>query len=291
MVCNHHKYGIKPWKSKGKDGRIKDNLAFDYNEMRDKNMILAVDIGNTNIVVGCIHGEEICFVERLSTVSTRTELEYAISFKNVLEMYGVSIEDLDGGIISSVVPPVTNIVKHSMEKILNREVMLIGPGVKTGLNVLMDDPRQVGSDRIVNAVAVVHEYPVPAAIIDMGTATTICVVDGKKNYIGGAIIPGMRIAADTLTARTAQLPKISLEAPAKLIGKNTVDCMKSGVFYGNVALIDGMLDKIEEEMGQKLTIIATGGLAKALIPYCKHDIILDDALLLKGLKIIYEKNK
>ena len=253
-------------------------------------MILAVDIGNTNIVVGCIHGEEICFVERLSTVSTRTELEYAISFKNVLEMYGVSIEDLDGGIISSVVPPVTNIVKHSMEKILNQKVMLIGPGVKTGLNVLMDDPRQVGSDRIVNAVAVVHEYPVPAAIIDMGTATTICVVDGKKNYIGGAIIPGMRIAADTLTARTAQLPKISLEAPAKLIGKNTVDGMKSGVFYGNVALIDGMLDKIEEEMGQKLTIIATGGLAKALIPYCKHDIILDDALLLKGLKIIYEKN-
>ena len=170
-------------------------------------MILAVDIGNTNIVVGCIKGEEICFVERMSTEATRTELEYAISFKNVLEMYGISIEQLDGGIISSVVPPVTNIVKRSVEKILNTEVMLIGPGVKTGLNILMDDPRQVGSDRIVNAVAVVHEYPVPAAIIDMGTATTICVVDEKKNYIGGAIIPGMRIAADTLTARTAQLPK------------------------------------------------------------------------------------
>ena len=226
-------------------------------------MILAVDIGNTNIVVGCIKGEEICFVERMSTEATRTELEYAISFKNVLEMYGISIEQLDGGII----------------------------GVKTGLNILMDDPRQVGSDRIVNAVAVVHEYPVPAVIIDMGTATTICVVDEKKNYIGGAIIPGMRIAADTLTARTAQLPKISLEPPAKLIGKNTVDCMKSGVFYGNVALIDGMLDRIEEEMGQKLHVIATGGLAKALIPYCRHEITLDDALLLKGLKIIYEKNK
>ena len=254
-------------------------------------MILAVDIGNTNIVVGCIKGEEICFVERMSTEATRTELEYAISFKNVLEMYGISIEQLDGGIISSVVPPVTNIVKRSVEKILNTEVMLIGPGVKTGLNILMDDPRQVGSDRIVNAVAVVHEYPVPAAIIDMGTATTICVVDEKKNYIGGAIIPGMRIAADTLTARTAQLPKISLEPPAKLIGKNTVDCMKSVVFYGNVALIDGMLDRIEEEMGQKLHVIATGGLAKALIPYCRHEITLDDALLLKGLKIIYEKNK
>ncbi|MBR5508765.1 MAG: type III pantothenate kinase [Lachnospiraceae bacterium] len=254
-------------------------------------MILAVDIGNTNIVVGCIDGEKICFVERLSTVLTRTELEYAISFKNVLEMYGIQTSELDGGIISSVVPPVTNIVKRSMEKILSRPVLVIGPGVKTGLNILMDDPRQVGSDRIVNAVAVAQEYPLPAAIIDMGTATTICVVDEKKNYIGGAIIPGVRISADTLTARTAQLPKISIEPPAKLIGKNTVDCMKSGVFYGNACLIDGMLERIEEELGQKMFVIATGGLAKSLIPHCKHDIVLDDELLLKGLKIIYEKNQ
>lgn len=256
-----------------------------------KRMILAVDIGNTNIVVGCIDGERICFVERLSTISTRTELEYAISFKNILELYGIQTEQLDGGIISSVVPPVTNIVRQSMKKVLNKDVMVVGPGVKTGLNILMDNPRQVGSDLIVDAVAVIHEYPVPAAIIDMGTATTISVVDGKKNYIGGAIVPGVRISADTLTARTAQLPKISLEAPEKLIGKNTVDCMKSGVFFGNVALIDGMLERMEEEVGQKLTVIATGGLAKSLIPYCRHDIILDDELLLKGLKIIYEKNQ
>ncbi len=201
-------------------------------------MILAVDIGNTNIVVGCIDGERICFVERLSTVSTRTELEYAISFKNILELYGIHTEDLDGGIISSVVPPVTGTVKRSMEKILNHEVMVIGPGVKTGLNILMDDPRQVGSDRIVNAVAVVHEYPVPAAIIDMGTATTICIVDGKKNYIGGAIIPGARISADTLTAKTAQLPKISI-APipmervknAWLIAAGQTDRQKYGGLY------------------------------------------------------------
>ena len=254
-------------------------------------MILAVDIGNTNIVVGCINKEEICFVERLSTVSTRTELEYAISFKNILELYDISTDQLDGGIISSVVPPVTNTVRRSMEKILNQEVMVIGPGVKTGLNILMDDPRQVGSDRIVNAVAVVHEYPVPAAIIDQGKEKLNCIVDGKKNYIGGAIIPGARISADTLTAKTAQLPKISIEPPARLIGKNTVDCMKSGVFYGNAALLDGMLDRMEEEMGEKLTIVATGGLAKSLIPHCRHQIILDDALLLKGLKIIYEKNQ
>jgi len=254
-------------------------------------MILAVDIGNTNIVVGCIDGDRVCFVERLSTVSTRTELEYAISFKNILELHDIRTEQLDGGIISSVVPPVTNIVKRSAEKILGQEVLVIGPGVKTGLNILMDDPRQVGSDRIVNAVAVVQEYPLPAAIIDMGTATTICVVDAKKNYIGGAIIPGVRISADTLTARTAQLPKISIEPPAKLIGKNTVDCMKSGVFYGNACLIDGMLERIEEELGQKMTVIATGGLAKSLIPHCRHEILLDDELLLKGLKIIYEKNR
>ena len=253
-------------------------------------MILAVDIGNTNIVVGCIDGEKVCFVERLSTVSTRTELEYAISFKNILELHDIQIKDLDGGIISSVVPPVTNTVRRSME-IITHDVIVIGPGVKTGLNILMDDPRQVGSDRIVNAVAVIHEYPVPAAIIDMGTATTICIVDEKKNYIGGAIIPGARISADTLTARTAQLPKISIEPPARLIGKNTVDCMKSGVFYGNAALLDGMLDRMEEEMGQKLTIVATGGLARALIPHCRHEILLDDELLLKGLKIIYEKNQ
>ena len=215
-------------------------------------MILAVDIGNTNIVVGCIDGENICFVERLSTVSTRTELEYAISFKNILELHDISTKELDGGIISSVVPPVTNIVRRSMEKILNREVMVIGPGVKTGLNILMDDPRQVGSDRIVNAVAVVHEYKVPAAIIDMGTATTICIIDGKKNYIGGAIIPGARISADTLTAKTAQLPKISIEPPNRLIGKNTVDCMKSGVFYGNAALLDGMLERMEERWERSL---------------------------------------
>lgn len=253
-------------------------------------MILTVDIGNTNIVVGCIDGEKISFVERLSTVQTRTELEYAISFKNILELYGIPVSSLEGGIISSVVPPITNIVKRSVEKILDKKVMVVGPGVKTGLNILMDNPKEVGSDRIVNAVAVVQEYPLPAAIIDMGTATTICIVDEKKNYIGGAIIPGVRISADTLTSRTAQLPKISIEAPARLIGKNTIDCMKSGVFYGNAALIDGMLERIEEEMGQKLTIVATGGIAKALIPHCKHEIILDDALLLKGLKIIYEKN-
>ena len=253
-------------------------------------MLLAIDIGNSNIVLGGIDEGTIVFEARIATDHIKTSDQYGMEIRNMLEFFHVDLDTVEDCIISSVVPPVTNIVKRSVEKVLGKEVMVVGPGVKTGLNIIMDNPREVGSDRIVNAVAVVHEYPVPAAIIDMGTATTICVVDEKKNYIGGAIIPGMRIAADTLTARTAQLPKISLEPPARLIGKNTIDCMKSGVFYGNAALIDGMLDRMEEEMGQKLTIVATGGLAKALIPHCRHDIILDDALLLKGLKIIYDKN-
>ena len=253
-------------------------------------MILAVDIGNTNIVVGCIDGERICFVERLSTVSTRTELEYAISFKNILELYGIHTEDLDGGIISSVVPPVTGTVKRSMEKILNHEVMVIGPGVKTGLNILMDDPRQVGSDRIVNAVAVVHEYPVPAAIIDMGTATTISVVDDKKNYIGGMILPGVKVSLESLVNRTSQLPKISLEAPKKIIGKNTIDCMKSGIIVGQAASMDGMIERIWEELGYKAQVVATGGLAGCIVPHCKKKIIYDNELTLKGLNVIYRKN-
>ena len=254
-------------------------------------MLLAIDIGNTNIVIGCIEAEKICHELRLATDLVKTSDQYWMDLKGVLALYDLQADEIEGVIISSVVPPVLNSLRTAVMKLTGRTPMVVGPGLKTGLNIAGGNPGQVGSDLVVAAVAALRDYPAPLIIIDMGTATTICVGDEKKNYIGGAIIPGMRIAADTLTARTAQLPKISLEPPAKLIGKNTVDCMKSGVFYGNVALIDGMLDRIEEEMGQKLHVIATGGLAKALIPYCRHEITLDDALLLKGLKIIYEKNK
>ena len=254
-------------------------------------MILAVDIGNTNIVVGYIKGEEICFVERMSTEATRTELEYAISFKNVLEMYGISIEQLDGVIISSVVPPVTNIVKRSVEKILNTEVMLIGPGVKTGLNILMDNPKTLGSDLVVNAVAGISEYPVPLILIDLGTATTISVIDNKKNYIGGMILPGIRVSTDSLTSRTSQLPRIGVEEPRRLIGTNTIDCMKSGMIYGNASCLDGMIQRINRELGEKATVVATGGLARFIVPHCLEHVILDDELLLKGLKYIYYKNR
>lgn len=254
-------------------------------------MILAIDIGNTNIVIGCCDDEKIYFIERLSTNHPKTELEYAISFKNVLELYGIDPSQIEGGIISSVVPPITNIVRASAEKVLGKTVKIVGPGVKTGLNILMDNPAQVGSDRIVNAVAAINEYSAPLIIIDMGTATTFCVVDGKKNYIGGMILPGVRISLDALTSRTSQLSRISIEAPKKTIGKNTIDCMKSGIINGNAACIDGMVQRIERELGQKATVLATGGLAKKIVPYCEQKIIVDDELLLKGLRLIYNKNK
>ena len=254
-------------------------------------MILAIDIGNTNIVIGCCDDEKIYFIERLSTNYPKTELEYAISFKNVLELYGIDASQIEGGIISSVVPPITNIVRASAEKVLGKTVKIVGPGVKTGLNILMDNPAQVGSDRIVNAVAAINEYPAPLIIIDMGTATTFCVIDGKKNYIGGMILPGVRISLDALTSRTSQLSRISIEAPKKTIGKNTIDCMKSGIIHGNAACIDGMVKRIEHELGQKATVLATGGLARKIVPYCEQKILVDDELLLKGLRLIYNKNK
>lgn len=253
-------------------------------------MILAIDIGNTNIVLGCMAGKKILFTERLSTDHAKTDLEHAISIKNVLELHQIDPREIEGAIIGSVVPPITSLIQKALYKITGCTAMIVGPGLKTGLNILMDNPAQVGSDLIVGAVAGIAEYPLPLTIIDMGTATTICVIDGNKNYIGGMILPGLRVSLDSLTSRTSQLPRISLDPPKRLIGKNTIECMKSGILYGNASCIDGMIDRIEEDLGQETTVVATGGLAGTIIPLCRHDIILDDELLLKGLLLIYQKN-
>lgn len=254
-------------------------------------MILAIDIGNTNIVVGCIDKEKIYFIERLSTVRTKTELEYAIDLKTVLDIYHINKKDIEGCIISSVVPQITNVAKLAAEKILKKEILVLGPGVKTGLNIMLDNPGEMGADRVADAVAALTYYPVPLVIVDMGTATTVSVVDEKKRYLGGMILPGVRVSLDALTSRASQLSGISIEEPKKLIGKNTVDCMKSGILYGNAAAVDGIIDRIEEELGQKVTAIATGGMSGKIIPHCKRKIIQDEDLLLKGLLVIYEKNK
>lgn len=254
-------------------------------------MILAIDIGNTNIVVGGIDKDKTHFIERISTVRTKTEFEYAIDIKLLLDIYKIHSDQIEGGIISSVVPQITNIVKIAAEKILKKEVMVLAAGVKTGLNIKIDNPAQLGADLVADAVAGVNNYPVPQVIIDMGTATTLSVIDGKKQYIGGIIVPGPRISLDALTSRASQLSGISLEAPKHVVGKNTIECMKSGIVYSNAAALDGIIDRIEEEIGSETTVIATGGLAKSIIPHCKRKIIMDEELMLKGLYIIYEKNK
>lgn len=254
-------------------------------------MILAIDIGNTNIVVGCIDREKTYFIERLSTVRTKTELEYAVDIKTILDIYHIKKPDLEGCIISSVVPQITNIAKLAAEKILKKEVMVLGPGIKTGLNIMMDNPGQLGADLVADAVAGISGYPVPLIIIDMGTATTVSVVDAKKHYIGGMIFPGVQVSLDALTAGASQLSGISIDVPKRIIGKNTIECMKSGILYSSAGSLDGVIDRIEEELGQPATVLATGGLARKIIPYCRHRIIMDDDLLLKGLLVIYEKNK
>ena len=255
-------------------------------------MLLAIDIGNTNIVLGCIEDSDdsILFTERLSTDHSKTALEYAISFRNVLHLYHLSVKDVTGVIIASVVPPITSLIDEALQKLTGKKAMIVGPGIKTGLNIKMDNPAQVGADLIVGAVAGIAEYPVPQILVDMGTATTITVIDRDKNYIGGMIMPGLKVSLDSLTSRTSKLPRIGLDPPKRLIGKNTIDCMKSGILYGTASSIDGMIDRIEEEIGEEATIIATGGLAGTITPLCRHTIIHDDSLLLKGLLLIYRKN-
>lgn len=254
-------------------------------------MILAIDIGNTNIVIGCIKDNKILFVERLYTDVKKSVLEYAISVKNVLEIYGVDRKEIEGGIISSVVPPATETVRNAAAKVTGKEMLVVGPGVKTGLDIRIDNPAQLGPGLVVGAVAGIEEYGCPLVIIDMGTATAFTVVNEKRQVIGGMILPGVGVALDSLINRTSQLPKISLDPPKKLIGSNTVDCMKSGVLYGNASCLDGMIGRIREELGVSPEVIATGGLAKRIVPYCRETIHLDDALLLKGLNLIYKRNQ
>ena len=253
-------------------------------------MILAVDIGNTNIVIGCMDGEKVCFVERVSTNQANTELEYVVEFRALFELYHIGVEDITGSIISSVVPPLNNIVKAALEKLFQKQPLLVGPGLKTGLNILMDNPAQLGSDLVVNAVAGLHYYGAPIILIDMGTATTISVVDKKKNYIGGMILPGVKVSLDSLVNRTSQLPRISLEPPKKVIGSNTIDCMKSGIVMGQAACLDGMIGRIFDELGYTAPVVATGGLAGSIVPHCKQKIVCDNELTLKGLGLIYHKN-
>lgn len=252
-------------------------------------MLLAIDIGNTNIVIGGIEDDNIVFEARIATDHIKTSDQYGVEIKNILSLFEVLPSDVHDCIISSVVPPVFNSVRTGVMKVIGKPPMVVGPGIKTGLNILMDSPSQVGSDRIVIAVAALAEYKAPLILLDLGTATTIEVVGKGNAYLGGCIIPGVRISLEALTSRTSQLPGIRLDKPGKVIGKNTVDCMRSGVMYGTAAMMDGMLERVEEELGCHTTVVATGGMAPFIVPLCKREIKVERDLLLKGLNIIYKK--
>lgn len=253
-------------------------------------MILAVDIGNTNIVIGILEGTNILNSARLSTDKNKTEMDFLIQFKQMLQVFKINESNIEGSILSSVVPDVTNQIVAAIKDLLGKKPFIVGPGIKTGLSIKIDNPQTLGADRVCDAVCVIEEYKVPAIIIDMGTATTISVIDKNKNHIGGMIIPGIKTSLDSLSNNASQLPYISLDDPKCLIGKNTIDCMKSGIIYGNASLIDGLIDKIREELKEDYVVIATGGFSRLIIPHTKHKIIYDKDLLLKGLYYIYKKN-
>lgn len=253
-------------------------------------MILAVDIGNSNIVLGGMEEMQIIFEARIRTDATKTSDEYCVDLKNILDIYGVKAGDLEGAIVASVVPQVLNSIKTAIRKLTGKTALVVGPGLKTGLNIKVENPSQTGADLVVGAVAALREHKSPMIVIDMGTATTMIVLDETGAFIGGAISPGVKISMDALTDRTALLPGLQLDQPKKAIGRNTIDCMRSGIMLGTACMIDGMVERMEAELGQKTTVVATGGIAKFVLPMCRTNILYDKDLLLKGLAILYAEN-
>ena len=254
-------------------------------------MILTIDIGNSNIVLGGVKDDEIVFEARIRTEATKTSDEYCVDLKILMEVYGVSNTDIEGTIIASVVPQVLNSMRTAIQKLTGKVPLVVGPGLKTGLNILLENPGQTGADLVVADVAALREHKPPLIVIDMGTATTMSVLDKNGAHIGGCIIPGVKISLDALTDRTALLPGLQLDQPKKAIGRNTIDAMRSGIMMGTACMLDGMVERMEAELGCKTTVIITGGIAKFIAPMCKTPMIYDKDLLIKGLAALYRDNK
>lgn len=254
-------------------------------------MILTVDIGNSNIVIAGVEDRDIQFQARVRTEVTKTSDEYCVDLKIILEVNGVKPEQIEGGIIASVVPQVLNSVQTAMKKLTGKSCMVVGPGLKTGLNILLENPGQTGADLVVADVAALREHKPPLIVVDMGTATTIAVLDQNGAHIGGCICPGVKVSLDALTDRTALLPGLQLDQPKKAIGRNTVDAMRSGIMMGTAAMIDGMIARMEAELGCETTVIATGGIAKFIVPLCQKPIHYDADLITKGLAALYRENR
>ena len=254
-------------------------------------MILTIDIGNSNIVLGGVRDSEIVFEARLRTEATKTSDQYCVDLKILMEVYGVSNKDIEGTIIASVVPQVLNSMRTAVQKLTGKVPLVVGPGLKTGLNILLENPGQTGADLVVADVAALREHKPPLIVIDMGTATTMSVLDKTGAHIGGCIIPGVKISMDALTDRTALLPGLQLDQPKRAIGRNTIDAMRSGIMLGTACMLDGMIERMEAELGYKTTVIITGGIAKFIAPMCKTPMIYDKDLLIKGLAALYWDNK
>lgn len=253
-------------------------------------MLLAIDAGNSNIVIGLIKNDEIINVFRVSTDTSKTEDEYLVSFRQLMDVYDIDYTKISGAIICSVVPPLITALKAAVKKLTGLDSLIVSHTLNTGLSIDIDNPAQLGSDLIADAVAATADYKLPVIVFDMGTATTISVIARGAHYLGGVILPGLRLSLNALSSNTSQLPKVSIEAPDSCIGRNTVDCMKSGSIFGTASMVDGMILRIEEELGESARVVATGGLAQFIVPKCKREIIYDENLLLRGLNVIYKRN-
>ena len=256
-------------------------------------MILAIDTGNTNIVLGCIENRKIRAVARMATDVNKTDYEYAVGMKNVLAFAGFQPESFEGAILSNVVWPLTSTLCRAVKLLTGLDTLVVGKGLKTGLDIRLDDPGQIGADLVVGAVAALHLHRPPLIVIDMGTATTISYISAKHTYEGGLMFPGVRLSLDALSDHTAQLPDVALQHPKQLIGKNTEDCMRSGIVYGTAGMLDGIIDRIRDMLGEDEhpSIIATGSNAPVIVRYCRNRIVYDKYLLMEGLWNIYQRNK
>ncbi len=253
-------------------------------------MILAVDVGNTNIVIGFLQGEKLVNECRLSTSAEDSAEEYAIKLNSILEICKIDVGDIEGSVLSSVVPPLNRTISKALMLITGKMPIVVGPGVKTGLNIKINNPAELGADMVVGAVASIAKYPCPQILFDLGTATTASVIDKNGCFLGGAILCGVKTALNALASSTAQLPQIEIIAPDSAIGANTIDSMRSGTVFGAAAMLDGFIRRFEKELGEKATVVVTGGLGSVIAKYCENDVIVDRHLLIDGLRMIYEKN-
>lgn len=253
-------------------------------------MILVIDVGNTNIVFGVFDGDKLVFESRADTNRNRMADQYSVIINQVFDLYGVDKKKIDGAVISSVVPPVSDQLKSSVQKLFGVTPLMVGAGVKTGLNIRIDDPSTLGADLACGAAAAKELYPLPCIVIDLGTATKVFAVDKTGAMIGGIIAPGVKISLEALAKGAASLPMISLEGHSPVIGKNTIDCMRSGVLYGHAGMLDSFIDRFQEELGAA-TVVATGGFIHVLKDYCRHEFIVNPQLVMDGMRIIYNKNK